>query len=72
MASNKNFDQIINELFVRGKKLNASNVFLLDIFSAVLEDVRLSCTNMFILKIPKKSFKKLHLVIHQILNLNIS
>ena len=45
---------LLNEMFVRGKKLNTSNVFILEIFFAVLEDVRLSYTNMFILKIPKK------------------
>ena len=67
MISSKKFNQIVTDLFIRGKKLNISSVFITQSYFKALEDVRLNCTYSFMLKIPKnKNLNKLHLIIHQL------
>ena len=45
---------IVTELFIRGRKLNISIVFITQSYFKVPKDVRLSSTHFFIMKIPNK------------------
>ena len=68
--SNKKLNQIVTELFIKGRQQNISTVFITQSFSAVPKDVRLNCTHFFVRKVQtNESFNKLHLIIHQILTL---
>ena len=51
MISNNKLNPIVTELFIRGRKLNISNVFITPSYFKVPKDVRL---NSFIMKIPNK------------------
>ena len=51
MINNKKLDSIVTELFIRGRKLNISLVF---ITQSYFKDVRLNTTYFFISKIPNK------------------
>ena len=55
MINNKKLNPVVTELFIRGRKLNISIVFmsLLSYFQ-VPKDVRLNSTHFFIMKIPNK------------------
>ena len=44
MINNKKFDSIVTELFIRGRKLNISVVFLTQSYFKVPKDVRLNST----------------------------
>ena len=44
----------MTELFIRGRKLNISLVFITQSYFRVPKDVRLNCTHFFIAKIPNK------------------
>ena len=57
MLSNKKLNSKVTELFIRGRKLNVSLVFIMQSYK-VPKDVRL-----------KENFNKLHIIIHQILTL---
>ena len=54
MISNKKLNSIVTELFIRGRKLNISLVFITQSFFKVPKDVRLNTTHFFIMKIPNK------------------
>ena len=54
MINNKKLDSIVTELFIRGKKLNISIVFITQSYFTVTKDVRLNSTHFFIMKIPNK------------------
>ena len=54
MISNKNLNSRLTELFVRGRKLSISLVFITQSCFKVPKDVRLNTTHFFIMKIPKK------------------
>ena len=54
MIHNKKLDSIVNELFIRGKKLNISLVFITQSYFKVPKDVRLNTTLFFIAKTPNK------------------
>ena len=54
MLSNKMLNQIVIELFIRGRKLNISLVFITQSYFAVPKYLRVSFTHYFILKIPSK------------------
>ena len=54
MLSNRNLNLIVTELFIRGRKLNISLVFITKSFFAVPKDTRLNFTHYFIIKIPNK------------------
>ena len=54
MINNKRLNSIVTELFIRGRKLNISLVFITQSFFKVPKDVRLNTTNFFITKIPNK------------------
>ena len=50
----KKLDSIVTELFIRGKKLNISLVFITQSYFKVPKDVRLNTTHFFIAEIPHK------------------
>ena len=54
MISNNKLNPIGTELFVRGRKLNISIVFITQSYFKVPKDVRLNSTHFFIMKIPNK------------------
>ena len=55
MINNKKLNPIVTELFVRGRKLNISIVFVTQSFFKVAKEVRLNTAHFFIMKIPNKS-----------------
>ena len=54
MISNNKLNPIVTELFIRGRKLNISIVFITQLYFKVPKDVRLNSTHFFIMKILKK------------------
>ena len=64
MINNNKLNPVVTELFIRGRKLNISIVFVKQSYFKVPKDVRLSSTLFFIMKIPNK-------IIHLILILKI-
>ena len=54
MINNNMLNPIVTELFIRGKKLNISIVFITQSYFKVPKDVRLNSTHFFIMKIPNK------------------
>ena len=65
MINNKKLNPVVTELFIRGKKLNISIVFITQSYFKVPKDVKLNSTHFFIMKIPNKT------ELHQILILKI-
>ena len=55
MINNKKLNSIVTELFIRGRKLNISLVFITQSYFKVPKDVRRNSTHFFIMKIPNKS-----------------
>ena len=51
MISNKKLNPIVTELFIRGRKLNISIVFITQLYLKVPKEVRLNATGFFIMKI---------------------
>ena len=59
MEANKKFSPIVTELFLRGKKLKISLVFISHSYFKVHKTRRLNTTHYFIMKIPnKKNFNR--------------
>ena len=54
IMTNKKFQAIINELFIRCRKVNISLVFIRQFYFSVPKDVRLNSTHYFIMKINNK------------------
>ena len=54
MINNKMLNSIVTELFIRGRELNISLVFITQSYFKVLKDVRLNTTHFFITNIPNK------------------
>ena len=54
MINNKRLNPIVTELFIRGRKLNISIVFISQSYFKVPKVVRLNSTHFFIIKIPNK------------------
>ena len=54
ILSNKKFKPIVTELFIRGRKLNISLVFLTQSYFAVPKNIGLNSTHYFVLKISNK------------------
>ena len=54
MISNNKLNPIVTELFIRGRKLNISIVFITQSYFKVPRDVRLNSTPFFIMNIPNK------------------
>ena len=72
VMTNKKFQAIINELFIRYRKLNISLVFITQSYFSVSKDVRLNTTNYFIMKINNRTeLKTLRLIILETLIIKI-
>ena len=69
MIKNKQLNSIVTELFIRGRKLNISLVFITQSYFKVPKDVRLNTSHFFVAKIPNK--RELQQINHQILILKI-
>ena len=54
MESNKTLSPIVIELFLGGRRLNISLVFISQSYFKVLKTIRLNATHYFIMKIPNK------------------
>ena len=54
MISNKKLNLVVTALFIRGRKLGISIVFITQSYFKVPKDVRLNSTYFFIMKIPNK------------------
>ena len=54
MLSNNKRNPIVTELFIRGRKLNISLVFITQSYFSVPKNIRLNSTRYFIMKIPNK------------------
>ena len=54
MISNKKHNSVVTELYIRGRKINVSHIFIIQSYFKVSRNVRLNCTLSFILKIPNK------------------
>ena len=54
MLSNKKLKPIVTELFISGRKLNISLVFITQSYFAVPKNIRLNSAHYFIMKIPIK------------------
>ena len=54
MINNKKLNPTVTDLFIKGRKLNISIVFITPSYFKVPKDVRLNCTHFFIMKIPNK------------------
>ena len=51
---NKKLNSIVTKLFIRGRKLNISLVFITQSYFKVPKDVRLNTTHFFITKVSSK------------------
>ena len=68
IMTNKKFQAIIKELFIRCRKMNISLVFLPQSYFSVPKDVRLNSTHYLVMKLTtKENYKILQLIILQIL-----
>ena len=54
MINNKTLNSIVTELFIRGRKLNISIVFVTQSYFKVPKDVRLNSAHFFVMKISNK------------------
>ena len=54
IINNKKLNPLVTELFIRGRKLNISIVFITQSYFKVPKDVRLNSTHLFIMKISNK------------------
>ena len=55
MINNKKLNLIVTELFIRGRKLNISIIFITQSYLKVSTDSRLNSTHFFIIKISNKT-----------------
>ena len=73
MIHKEKLDSMVTELFIRGRKLNISLVFITESYFKVPKDVRLNTAHFLSQKFQiEERFKKLHETIHLILKLKIS
>ena len=54
MVHNRKLNPIVNELFIRGRKLSISLVFIMQSYFKVPKDVRLNPKQDFVMKIPSE------------------
>ena len=54
MLSNKKRNAIVNEFFIRGRKLNISLVFITQSYFAVPKNIKVNSMHYLIMKIPNK------------------
>ena len=54
IIKNKKLNSIVTELFIRGRKINISLIFITQSYFKVPKDVRLDTTHFFFSKIPNR------------------
>ena len=54
MLSNKKHHSVVTELFIKGRKLNISLVFITQSYFALPKNISLNSAHYFIMKIPNK------------------
>ena len=54
MINNKKLNSVVTEMFIKGRKLKHSLVFIMQSYLRVPKDVRLNSTHFFIMKILNK------------------
>ena len=54
MIQNKKLNSIVTKLFIRGRKINISLVFITQSYFKLPKDLRLNTTHFFMAKIPNK------------------
>ena len=54
MLSNKRLNLAVTEIFIRGRKLNISLVFITQSYFAVPKNIRLNSRHYFVMKLPNK------------------
>ena len=65
IMSNKKLNQVVTELFIRGRKLNISTAFITQTYFPVPVDVRSNCTHFFLLlKYQTNKLQQSALIIH--------
>ena len=64
ITSNKKFQTVVKELFIRCKKLNISLVFIMQSYFSVPKDVRLNSTHCLIVKINNKKELQIIAITH--------
>ena len=68
ILKNKKPNPTVTELFIRGRKLSNSLVYITQTYFAVPKNIRENSGHYFIIKIQaNKNFNKLRLIIHQLL-----
>ena len=71
ILSNKKLNLMVAKLFIRGRKLNISLVFITQSCKSC-NNIMLNCSHYFIMKIANKDeLHKLHLTIYQILTFKV-
>ena len=66
IMSNKRFQAIIKELFIRCRKINISLVFITQSYFSVAKDVRLNSTHYLIMKINNKKELQIIAINHSV------
>ena len=51
----KRLNPVVTQVFIRGRKLGISIIFVTQSYFKLLKDIRLNSTHFFIMKIPKTS-----------------
>ena len=54
MLNNKKLNTVVTELFIRGRKLNTSIIFIPEFYFSLPKNIRLNFTHYFTMKIPNK------------------
>ena len=54
LLTNENCNRIVTELFIRGRKVNISLIYITQYYFAVPKNIRLSSMHYFIMKIKNK------------------
>ena len=54
MLTNKKLNLIVTELFMRGRKLNISPVFIIQSYFPIPKNIILNSTHYFVMKVPNK------------------
>ena len=68
MISNKKLNSIVTDLFISGRKLNISLVFITQSHFKIPEESRLNSKHFFVMKIPnKRELQQIEKIIYQIL-----
>ena len=54
ILGNRKLNQIVTELFIGGRKLSISLVFITQYYFTIPKSIRINSTNYFVIKIPNK------------------